>query len=176
MRRSRTQRFLVTSVTPDGVGRRPDQLIVEEPLTIQLDGTTVSTTMRTPGHDFELAVGFCHSEGLLHGHPVSEVRYCATGSAVETEFNVVTVSTDGLAPTPTPRLVTTSSSCGWCGSEQLSRLASGPTEPTPVGVFRASSRPEYAAAAAAQVAAAVSEAGDASIHDLLRSNPTWEVG
>ncbi len=58
----------------------------------------------------------------------------------------------------------------------LSRLASGPTEPTPVGVFRASSRPEYAAAAAAQVAAAVSEAGDASIDDLLRSNPTWEVG
>jgi 2-oxoglutarate ferredoxin oxidoreductase subunit beta len=58
----------------------------------------------------------------------------------------------------------------------LSRIASGPTEPTPVGVYRASDRPEYAAAAAAQVAAAVSEAGDASIHDLLRSNPTWEVG
>jgi len=58
----------------------------------------------------------------------------------------------------------------------LSRLASGPTEPTPVGVYRASDRPEYAAAAAAQVAAAVSEAGDVSIHDLLRSNPTWEVG
>ncbi len=137
MRRSRTQRFLVTSVGPDGVGRRPDELIVEEPLTIQLDGTIVSTTMRTPGHDFELAVGFCHTEGLLHGHPVSEVRYCATGSAVETEFNVVTVSTEGLAPAPTPRLVTTSSSCGWCGSEQLdemfNRLAPiPPTQPMPL--------------------------------------------
>ena len=57
----------------------------------------------------------------------------------------------------------------------LSRLASGPTEPTPVGVFRASDRPEYAAAAAAQVAEAVSTAGDASIEQLLRSNPTWDV-
>ena len=140
MRRSRTQRFLVTSVTADGVGRRPDDLIVEEPLTIQLDGTVVSTTMRTPGHDFELAVGFCHTEGLLHGHTVSEVRYCATGSAVETEFNVVTVGTGGLAPTPTPRLVTTSSSCGWCGSEQIDemydRLAPIPaTEPMPLGLL-----------------------------------------
>ncbi|MEJ7799189.1 MAG: formate dehydrogenase accessory sulfurtransferase FdhD [Ilumatobacter sp.] len=124
MSRSRTQRFLITSVTPDGVGRRPDDLIVEEPMTIQLDGVVVSTTMRTPGHDFELAVGFCHTEGLLDGHPVDRVRYCATGSAVATEFNVVTVDTGGRAPTPTPRLGTTSSSCGWCGSEQLDEMYS----------------------------------------------------
>jgi FdhD protein len=117
--RSRTQRFLVTAVTPDGVSRRPDDLIVEEPLTIQLDGTVVATTMRTPGNDFELAVGFCHTDGLLASAPVSGVRYCATGPAVETEFNVVTVDTGGRAPTPTPRLGTTSSSCGWCGSDQL---------------------------------------------------------
>ena len=50
--------------------RRPDDLIVEEPMSIQLDGTLVSTTMRTPGHDFELAVGFCFTEGMLGGRPV----------------------------------------------------------------------------------------------------------
>jgi FdhD protein len=121
--RRRTERFLVTEVTADGARRRPDHLIVEEPMTIQLDGNVVTTTMRTPGHDFELAVGFCHTEGLLAGSPVTGVRYCGTGSAVETEFNVVTVETGGVAPTPTPRLGTTSSSCGWCGSEQLDELA-----------------------------------------------------
>ena len=91
-------------------------------MTIQLDGTVVSTTMRTPGHDFELAAGFCFTEGLLGGAAVQTVRYCGTGSAVATEFNVVTVETGGRAPTPTPRLVTTSSSCGWCGSDQLDEM------------------------------------------------------
>jgi FdhD protein len=115
--------MIVTRV--DGFGsersikRRPDELIVEEPMSIQLDGVLVSTTMRTPGHDYELAVGFCLTEGLLAGVPVVGVRYCADGSAVESEFNIVTVETNRRAPTPTPRLGNVSSSCGWCGSEQL---------------------------------------------------------
>jgi len=137
MSRGRTRRLLVTTVTPDGLRRSPDDLIVEEPMTVQLDGTTVSTTMRTPGHDFELAVGFCHTEGLLAGASVTGVRYCGTGNAAETEFNVVTVDTAGEAPVPTPRLGPTSSSCGWCGSDQLddmcARLIPLPaTEPMPL--------------------------------------------
>ncbi len=107
----------------DGASRRgPDSLIVEEPMEIRLDDHLVTTTMRTPGHDFELAVGFCHSEGLLGGAAVSGVRYCGTGSAVTTHFNVVSVSTGGWAPEPTARIGTTASSCGLCGSETLDRL------------------------------------------------------
>ena len=118
--------MIVTKVT--GVGtqrtarRGPDELIVEEPMSIQLEGTLVSTTMRTPGNDYELAAGFCLTEGLLADAPVLGVRYCAAGSAVGSEFNVVTVETGGRAPAPTPRLGNTSSSCGWCGSDQLDNL------------------------------------------------------
>jgi FdhD protein len=108
----------------DGEHRRePDRLVVEEPLEIRLDGQRVATTMRTPGDDYELAVGFCFTDGLLAGAPVERVRYCATGSAVETGFNVVTVDTGGRAPEPTPRLGTTTSSCGWCGTDGIDDLA-----------------------------------------------------
>ncbi len=126
MPRRRKERMRVTRV--EGVGDERvtrtvfDELIVEEPMTIQLDGAVVSTTMRTPGHDFELAAGFCFAEGLLGAATVTGVRYCAGGSAVDTEFNVVTVETGGRAAAPTARLGTVSSSCGWCGSEQLDAL------------------------------------------------------
>ena len=92
-------------------------------MAIELDGTRVATTMRTPGHDFELAVGFCHNEGLLAGQPVVEVKYCANGSAAASAFNIVTVSTGGRAPEPTPRLATTTSSCGFCGTDNIDELA-----------------------------------------------------
>ncbi len=92
-------------------------------MAIELDGTRVATTMRTPGSDFELAVGFCHNEGLLDGHRVREVKYCANGSAAASAFNIVTVSTGGHAPPPAPRLATTTSSCGFCGTDEIDELA-----------------------------------------------------
>jgi FdhD protein len=108
---------LVERHDADGAKRQPDELVVEEPMEIRLDGHLVTTTMRTPGHDYELAVGFCFTDGLLGGAPVRQVRYCATASATETAFNVVTVETGGVAPEPTARLTTTTSSCGWCGTD-----------------------------------------------------------
>jgi FdhD protein len=133
--RGRTERVLVQRWEKAAVARRhPDELIVEEPLEILLDGVRVATTMRTPGHDFELAVGFCHGDGLLGDATVRSCRYCGTGTAVETEFNTVSVDTGGLAPPPVPRVGTTTSSCGLCGAttvddlrERLHRLP--PAEP-----------------------------------------------
>ena len=123
MTRGRTVSALVRRHDDGESSRGPDHLVVEEPLEIRLDGERVATTMRTPGDDFELAVGFCHTDGLLGGAAVRQVRYCATGSAVETGFNVVSVDTGGRAPEPTPRLGTTTSSCGWCGTDGIEGLA-----------------------------------------------------
>lgn len=102
--------------------RRPDVMIVEEPLEVHLDGNLVGTTMRTPGHDFDLAVGLCHGDGLLGGAKVLTCRYCATGSAVDTAFNVVSVDTGGVAPVPAPRVAASTSACGMCGSTAIEAL------------------------------------------------------
>jgi FdhD protein len=122
MARGRTRTVIASHLDGHGSRRRPEQLIVEEPLEIRLDDALVTTTMRTPGHDFELAAGFCFTDGLLAGASVQSCRYCGTGSAVETEFNVVSVETGGRAPRPEPRLTTTTSSCGICGSRSIEDL------------------------------------------------------
>ncbi|HPU39434.1 MAG TPA: formate dehydrogenase accessory sulfurtransferase FdhD [Microthrixaceae bacterium] len=115
------------------LGRRPEAVLVEEPLEIRVDAATVNTTMRTPGHDYELAAGWCHAEGILDGASIRGIRYCATGSAVDSGFNIVTVDTVGRAVAPEPRLTPTTSSCGICGNdavdaltERLQPLANGP--------------------------------------------------
>lgn len=55
---------------------RDDEVIVEAPLTVQVDGTTMMTTMRTPGHDWELALGWCHAEGIFDHASLVGVRWC----------------------------------------------------------------------------------------------------
>jgi FdhD protein len=122
MARSRTTKLLVQRHDGASSQRVPDEVIVEEPMEIRLDDHLVTTTMRTPGHDYELATGFLYTDGHLAGAPVEDVRYCALGSAVESGFNVVSVGTGGRAPIPEPRLTTTTSSCGLCGSASLSDL------------------------------------------------------
>jgi FdhD protein len=136
-------RVLVHRIDGDVVRRAPDDVIVEEPLEIRLDGHTVTTTMRTPGHDFELAVGLCFTDGLLAGAPVLGARYCTPeASGAANEFNVVTVETGHRAPVPTPRLTTTTSSCGLCGTATLDdlRLRLRPLprhDPFPISVLAA---------------------------------------
>jgi 2-oxoglutarate ferredoxin oxidoreductase subunit beta len=57
----------------------------------------------------------------------------------------------------------------------LSRLSRGPTEPTPIGVFRAVDRLEYGSEVTAQIDAAIESRGPGGLEELLRSGATWDV-
>ncbi|MFY7952163.1 MAG: formate dehydrogenase accessory sulfurtransferase FdhD, partial [Armatimonadaceae bacterium] len=86
----------------------------EEPLEIRLNGTPVAVTMRTPGHDNELAAGFLWSEGLI--------RHTADCTGVRTRNNVADVQTvaNSEPSTFSPRMVT--SACGICGRSSLDQV------------------------------------------------------
>lgn len=166
--RGRTERSLVRRVGPDVTpGRRPIELLVEEPLQIRLDDELVATTMRTPGHDFELAVGFCHSEGLLVGQLPAEVRYCATGTAVETGFNVVSVSGGVVGAADRARVGAISSSCGWCGADSIESLVERllPVAGVPVPSMDVLAAVESSVRASQELFAATGAAHAAAIFD-----------
>ena len=102
--------------------RARDRLAVEEPLELRVAGRPVGVTMRTPGHDFELAIGYCVSERLVASPgDVEAVRFCAPEGQAQ-EFNVLTVDLRPGVPVPDPsldRLAVTSSSCGVCGKASI---------------------------------------------------------
>jgi len=98
---------------PDG-RRERDAVAVEEPLEIRIGGRAVAVTMRTPGHDEELALGFCLSEGL---QPTTArlPDYLAA--------NTVDVDAPTFDPARLQRSFYTSSSCGVCGKGALDAVA-----------------------------------------------------
>ena len=73
-----TARRPTRRITPAGVITRPDTLAVEEPLEIRIDGSALTVTMRTPGHDIDLVHGFLFSENIIESaDDIVSARYCA---------------------------------------------------------------------------------------------------
>lgn len=121
-------------------GRRADQLAAEEPMEIRAgapgqEPQRIAVTMRTPGHDFELAAGFLLTEGLVAATgDIAAIRYCVD-PGVEQRHNVVTV--DLRRPLPgdaVSRALYATSSCGICGKAALDLVETGaaPVAPGPV--------------------------------------------
>jgi FdhD protein len=104
---------------------RPDVLAAEEPMEIRVGGPDqearpVSVTMRTPGGDYELAVGFLFTEGLIQPGDVRRVAYCDDLDDDEQRYNVVTVSlTRPFDHDRLRRNFYATSSCGICGKAAL---------------------------------------------------------
>jgi len=98
---------------PAGATER-DLVAVEEPLEIRIGGRPVAVTMRTPGHDEELALGFCLSEGLVPR---------AARLPDDLAANAVEVDAPGCDPARVQRSFYTSSSCGVCGKGALEAVS-----------------------------------------------------
>ena len=104
--------------------RRVDTLAVEEPLEIRVSGTPLAVTMRTPGHDVELAAGFLVSEGVIsRADDLRGAIHCGGPGTGGTDGNTYNVLDLTLAPhVPAPALSRnfyTTSSCGVCGKASI---------------------------------------------------------
>ena len=98
--------------THDGV---EDVVAIEEPLEIRVDGAALAVTMRTPGHDEELALGFLYGEGLIDG---------PRAAGLTDDFADNTIEVAGpLTRDPGARNFYTTSSCGVCGKGALEEVA-----------------------------------------------------
>jgi FdhD protein len=91
-----------------------DEVAAEEPLEIRVNGEPVAVTMRTPGHDEELALGFCLSEGIVPR---------AAALPADLAANTVEVDVPGFDPARLARSFYTTSSCGVCGKGALEAVA-----------------------------------------------------
>ncbi|MGN8027945.1 formate dehydrogenase accessory sulfurtransferase FdhD [Microbacterium sp. 22242] len=125
MGRITTLRPVTRIALGDGVRRRADTLAVEEPLEIRISGAPLAVTMRTPGHDVELALGFLVSEGIIsRREQFRSAIHCGgpgTGGA-ENTYNVLDASLADDARLPGPdeaRRFYTTSSCGVCGKASI---------------------------------------------------------
>lgn len=134
-----TVRTRVTEIGADGERTHEDRLVTEEPLEIRLawPGTPahrVWVTMRTPGHDFELAAGWLAHEGV--SREISSVAYCTDADLrPEQEFNVVTVTLAAAPAGPLahqhPALSSGSSACGVCGRDTVDSAVAVSAQPWP---------------------------------------------
>ncbi len=129
--------------TGSEVRRHEDRVAAEEPLELRLGwpGTPphrVWVTMRTPGHDFELAAGWLVHEGVAAPSAVRSVAYCTDEDLTpQQEFNVVTVTLDS-APDHDPghrtrSHATGSSACGVCGKDSIEAVLNTPRAPAWAG-------------------------------------------
>jgi FdhD protein len=119
-----TVRRQVRKLSANGERRRPDTLAAEEPMEVRVDGKALAVTMRTPGHDVELAHGFLLTEGVIGSREdIRSARYCdGVDDQGRNTYNVLDLKlSDGVPPPETgvERNFYTTSSCGVCGKAAL---------------------------------------------------------
>jgi FdhD protein len=113
--------------------QQSDVLVREEPLEIRVRGTSVAVTMRTPGHDRELAAGFLLSEGIVSQRDeIIEIAPCLEADSPENTVNVFLAPSTDIDFARLTRHVFASSSCGVCGKASIESVHQhfSPIEPS----------------------------------------------
>ncbi len=103
-----------------------DQLAIEEPLEVHVDGQPLAVTMRTPGHDRDLAAGFCVTEGVVQASDdIESVEPCAIddyGNVVDVRLSESARQRCAPRAADATRELYLSSSCGLCGKQSIDRI------------------------------------------------------
>ena len=126
-RRTPAHHFDLSDPTAPRISSRPDTITVEEPLEIRVGNISLAVTMRTPGDDFDLAIGFLLTEGLIGAaEDVRTLMHCLDqGEDGLPTYNVVDVTLAPGVPPPAPsaaRQLFTTSSCGICGKASIDAI------------------------------------------------------
>jgi FdhD protein len=101
------------------IAERPDQIAIEEPLEIRIEGHSVAVVMRTPGHDRELAAGFLVSENLIRGAAdIFDITQCGRSTS-DSVVNVTLRNPTSFDPAKLTRNIFSSSSCGVCSKATI---------------------------------------------------------
>ncbi len=123
-----------------------DTLAIEEPLEIRIgfyskgkfETRAISITMRTPGDDFELAIGFLFTEGIIKNHnEISDIKYCGKIGQPQNTVRVDLVENTTVDFKKLERHFYTTSSCGVCGKSSIEALSTG-AQPVETNGFRVS--------------------------------------
>jgi FdhD protein len=121
----------IKKISDSGIESKPDLLAIEEPLEIRIgfgavtdrQQKSLSVTMRTPGHDFELASGFLFTEGIIQDFDqIESIKYCEDVGKQEEKENVVRVELKPEVRIDFEKLQRhfyISSSCGVCGKSSI---------------------------------------------------------
>ncbi|MCU0440867.1 MAG: formate dehydrogenase accessory sulfurtransferase FdhD [Bacteroidia bacterium] len=134
MTRSSVSSIQITKINGNDIQQTVDLLAVEEPLEIRLGygpstnrtQKSISVTMRTPGNDFELALGFLITEGIIESaNQIYKIHYCTEANTIENKENIVRVELNPEVEIDLSKLQRNfyaTSSCGVCGKESIEAI------------------------------------------------------
>src|SRR5262245_7718414 len=100
-----------------------DDVVIEEPLEVRVNGDSLSVTMRTPGDDFDLAVGLLWTEGIIRSREeIGTIAYCPDEEQPELKNIVNVLLVDAKSKIESSRRLWSNSSCGLCGKATLEAI------------------------------------------------------